>query len=117
MFPFHLSIAVADKEATKRFYVDVLECPVGRDGPDWCDILFFGHQLTLHQARPGLPARGIDHFGAILDKATWHRVMSACEKAGLVFVMRPVLRSEGRRGKWGKFLIEDPAGNKLEFKC
>ncbi len=51
--PFHLSFAVPDLKQAVDFYVNVLGSEMGRDMGAWVDIIFFGHQLTLHQNRDG----------------------------------------------------------------
>ena len=62
----HLSLPVLDLEASKRFYVEVLGCEIGREQADFVDVWFYGLQLTL-QEHPDqvLPAdlRGVRHFG------------------------------------------------------
>jgi extradiol dioxygenase family protein len=35
------------------------------------DIIFFGHQLTLHQETSLMKVHPIDHFGVILEKDEW----------------------------------------------
>ena len=45
---FHLAIPVADLEAARTFYVDLLGCGVGRESDTWIDFDFFGHQVTAH---------------------------------------------------------------------
>lgn len=69
--PFHLSFVVPDKEKVKAFYLGALGCSLGRDNETWFDILFFGHQITIHQATSKMPAYKIDHFGPILTKEDW----------------------------------------------
>ncbi len=114
--PFHLSFVVPDKQSSKHFYLDVLGCTLGRDNESWYDILFFGHQLTIHQANEKLPAYKIDHFGAILSKEQWQLLVTKCKSHSVEFLMKPLVISEGMADESGKFLINDPSGNTLEFK-
>lgn len=113
---FHLSFVVPDLEAARRFYVEILGCQVGRDQGDWIDILFFGHQVTIHKETETLKAQPIDHFGPILPKDEWEKVSSKCKDTGVEFVLPPTIKNGGTEKESGKYLIEDPAGNLLEFK-
>ncbi|WP_444916442.1 VOC family protein [Microbulbifer sp. JMSA003] len=114
--PFHLSFVVPDKEEAKRFYLDILGCSIGRDNPTWFDILFYGHQITIHQASDKMPAYQIDHFGPILSKEEWLSVLEVCKSNDVEFVASSLIKNEGAEDESGKFLIKDPSGNTLEFK-
>lgn len=114
--PFHLSFVVPDKDTAKNFYLKVLGCELGRDNETWFDILFFGHQITIHQSSPQNPAYKIDHFGPILCRDSWSRVADLCHKNEVGFVMKPTIKNKGQSDESGKFLVNDPAGNLLEFK-
>lgn len=114
--PFHLSIVVSDLEQARNFYVNLLGCQVGRDRGQWIDILFFGHQMTLHQEREGMIAKPIDHFGPILEKQEWENILELLTSNGIVFEMQPLIRQEGTQLESGKYIVKDPAGNVLEFK-
>ena len=116
MKPFHLSFVVPDIQAARQFYVDILGCEIGRDTGKWIDILFFGHQLTLHQERQGMTARAIDHFGPILDKVEWLNVLHALKDNDISFEMDPLIKADGTEEESGKYIVKDPAGNILEFK-
>jgi len=48
--PFHLAIRVADLEASRAFYGELLGCPEGRSADTWVDFNFYGHQLVCHLA-------------------------------------------------------------------
>ena len=114
--PFHLSIAVPDLNDAKAFYGNVLGCALGRDTGHWLDVLFFGHQLTIHQASETKPAVAIDHFGMVLEKSHWLEILADCQTHGIEFSLLPRKVKEGAAGESGKFVICDPAGNRLEFK-
>jgi len=48
-FPrFHLAFPVANLQSTRKFYVEMLGCRVGRESASWIDFDFFGHQITGH---------------------------------------------------------------------
>lgn len=114
--PFHLSFVVPDKEAVKEFYLNVLGCTLGRDNETWFDIIFFGHQITIHQANDQVKAYKIDHFGPILDKAEWLELSEKLKSRNCEFAMAPVIKNQGHPDESGKFMVNDPGGNLLEFK-
>lgn len=114
--PFHLSFVVPNKADVKHFYVTTLGCEVGRDNEGWFDILFFGHQITIHQATDQMRAYVIDHFGPVLAKKEWQDLAQRLESAGIEFVAKPFVNTDSSGNKSGKFLVKDPAGNTLEFK-
>ncbi len=116
LLPFHLSFVVTDKAAIRKFYTEVLGCPLGRETEAWLDILFFGHQLTVHQATSRKPAVKIDHFGAILEKGEWQEMVARCSDREQIILMQPSIRHHGEDRESGKFKIRDPAGNILELK-
>jgi extradiol dioxygenase family protein len=114
--PFHLSIAVPNLSDARSFYSGVLGCEIGRDEGSWFDVLFFGHQLTIHQATEHHAAVTIDHFGPIVDKETWSALADALGSRSSAFVMEPRVSEEKTPRESGKFVVKDPAGNLLEFK-
>lgn len=44
----HISLPVRDLEETRRFYVDILGCELGRVRDEFLDVFFFGCQVTFH---------------------------------------------------------------------
>ena len=46
--PFHLAIPIFDINIAKTWYVNILNCKVGRSSENWIDFDFFGHQLVGH---------------------------------------------------------------------
>lgn len=116
MKPFHLSFVVPNLEQAKEFYTQVLQCSVGRDTGAWVDILFFGHQVTIHQESENMISRPIDHFGPILDKQTWLTTLERCKSNNIEFVMQSTIKNEGSDDESGKFIVLDPARNIIEFK-
>ena len=107
---------VPDLDRAKDFYLNILGCELGRDTGEWIDIIFFEHQLTLHQEREGKPAVVIDHFGALLMKDQWLQIREILSDNEIYFVLSPTIREEGTDNESGKYVIKDPAGNLLEFK-
>ncbi len=116
MHAFHLSFVVANLEQTKNFYLETLGCQLGRDSGGWIDILFFGHQLTIHQESDAMSAQAIDHFGLILNQPVWQSTLAKCKRLGAQFVMQALIKNNNESNESGKFIIQDPAGNILEFK-
>lgn len=126
MTPFHLAIPVAELDATRRFYCDLLALSIGREAPEWLDLNFFGHQVTLHVCTRGgesLPTNAVDgkdvpvrHFGAVLAPADWHALCERLTAAGTAFLIEPNVRFAGEAGEQHTMFVQDPSGNVLEFK-
>ena len=123
---FHLAFPVSDLVATRRFYVDVLGCGVGRESERWIDFDFFGHQLTAHltestRSAAHNPVDGdavpVPHFGVILDWQAWHELARRLEQRGTAFVIAPRVRFQGQVGEQATMFLTDPCGNHLEFKA
>ncbi|WP_437336518.1 VOC family protein [Sorangium sp. So ce394] len=124
--PFHLAFPVSDLEATRRFYVDVLGCRVGRKADRWIDFDFFGHQISAHLVdEPGavLPTNPVDgkdvpvrHFGAILEWRAWHALVERLRGLGVAFLIEPHIRFVGEPGEQATLFVVDPSGHALEFK-
>lgn len=127
MPPFHLAFPVADLEATRRFYLDLLGCGLGREAEKWIDFDFFGHQISAH-LRPDEVARArtnevdgdqvpVRHFGAILEWDAWHALAERLQAAGTDFIIEPHVRFKGQVGEQATMFFTDPSGNALEFKA
>ncbi|UTW46583.1 dioxygenase [bacterium SCSIO 12696] len=116
MKPFHLSFIVPSLDEARKFYVNLLGCEIGRDTGQWIDIIFFGHQLTMHQERDGFSAKPIDHFGPILEKSEWEKIAALFKESSVPFEMEPFVKAQDTENEAGKFIVKDPAGNLLEFK-
>jgi len=114
--PFHLSFVVPELSLAEEFYVNFLGCKKGRDTGKWIDIIFFGHQLTLHQATARMQAQPIDHFGVILEKAQWLSIAKKLEMENIAFILSPTEQTNDDNSESGKFIIKDPASNMIEFK-
>jgi len=124
--PFHLAFPVTDLEATRRFYVDVLGCGLGREADRWIDFDFFGHQLSAHLVDdPGAaaPTNVVDgdnipvrHFGAVLAWDAWHALRDRLQQMGVGFLVEPHIRFRGEPGEQATLFVTDPSGNALEFK-
>ena len=124
--PFHLAAPIKDKEETREFYQNVLECTVGREAETWIDFDFFGHQLSFHvkpEAFETVATNKVDgkdvpvsHFGAILDWDQWHQLAEKLKSRKTSFVIDPYVRFKGETGEQATMFFYDPSGNALEFK-
>jgi len=114
--PFHLSFVVPDLRLTQAFYINILDCKKGRDTGQWLDIIFFGHQLTLHQESTTMVAQAIDHFGVILNQREWLSLITKLKTANIAFELEPSEKLNDDNSQAGKFAVKDPANNLLEFK-
>ncbi|HQU15185.1 MAG: glyoxalase [Chromatiales bacterium 21-64-14] len=123
---FHLAFPVTDLESSRRFYVEVLGCRVGRESNRWIDFDFYGHQITGHLApeqagaASTTPVDGhpvpVRHFGVILPWDDWHALSARLSGTGIAFLIPPHVRFRGQPGEQATLFITDPSGNGLEFK-
>lgn len=115
MNTFHLSLAVPDLRPTVEFY-RLLGVELKEDHDGWVSLDFFGHQLVLHQATPTLPALAIDHFGCFLRKQRWQELADILDWHNIPFTLPPQRHNAGLATETGKFVIQDPANNRIELK-
>lgn len=113
---FHLSFIANNFEVTRTFYEEMLGCPSGREEESWVDIQFFGHQLTIHKHSESFHLQPIDHFGLILKKDEWQELSERLASKGVDYVLPPKIKDPGSEKESGKYILEDPEGNILEFK-
>ena len=123
--PFHLAIPVIDKDVSKKFYVELLKCKLGREGDTWVDLDLYGHQLVCHESNQvsvvySNPVDDHDvpvpHFGVVLEMDDWKSLANSLKTAGVTFIIEPYLRFEGEIGEQATMFFLDPSGNALEFK-
>lgn len=124
---FHLSLPVADLDESVAFYRDLLGCDRRRTGPDWVDLDFFGHQLSLHLVEgyaPPTQQSEVDatavptlHHGIVLDPVAWQALADQLESAGVEFLLTPRSRFVGQPGEQHTFFLRDPSGNAIEVKA
>ena len=123
---FHLAIPVKDLNTTKYFYLNILNCQVGRKSENWVDFNFYGHQLVAHLApdecndvklnfveNDQIPCR---HFGLILEWDEWMELSKKLDSLKINFLISPKVRFINKSGEQGTFFLKDPSGNVLEFK-
>jgi extradiol dioxygenase family protein len=122
---FHLAFPVRDIERTRQFFVDLLECAVGREAECWIDFDFHGHQISAHlvdddESAVTNPVDGkqvpVRHFGLILEWNDWEALAGRLRAANVEFLIEPYVRFAGEPGEQGTFFVRDPSGNALEFK-
>lgn len=126
MSPFHLAFPVYDLAITRKFYEDLLSCPIGRTSDRWIDINFWGNQITAHQVEADSitePTNDVDgkavpvrHFGAILKWSEWESLAEKLKTHGIDFVIEPYVRFKGEVGEQATMFFLDPSGNAIEFK-
>lgn len=128
--PFHIAIPVADLDAARRFYCDLLGCEEGRSDREWIDFNFFGHQLVCHlvsdNGSAGNVPRGhnpvdghdvpVPHYGVVMPMDEWEVLADRLVAAETPFIIAPYIRFRGKPGEQGTLFIADPSGNPLEFK-
>ncbi len=125
--PFHLAFPVADLDSTRRFYGELLQCPIGRQADRWIDFNFFGHQISAHLKPEALAtnttnevdgdAVPVRHFGAVLPWAEWQQLAKRLQSKDVTFLIEPHIRFEGEVGEQATLFLTDPSGNALEFKA
>ena len=126
MRPFHLAFPVTDLNATRSFYVDVLQCSVGRSSDKWIDFDMFGHQVVAHLVvssnHPSTNSVDGDdvpasHFGVILTMDQWNQLHDHLSNFSITFIIKPKIRFKGETGEQATMFFLDPSGNALEFKA
>ena len=74
------------------------------------------YHLCFHQETQEMKAQAIDHFGVILDKAEWLSIKQKIENGNIGFTLSPNEKINDDKSESGKFIINDPANNSIEFK-
>jgi uncharacterized protein len=119
---FHLAIPVHDLDAAERFYVGLLGCKLARRYPDRITLDFFGDQLVCHLTSDGsVPAEPASlyprHFGVTFREAGEFEALHELAVIRKVpFFAGVSTRFEAMAEEHRTFVLEDPAGNLLEFK-
>ena len=120
-----IDVPVKDIESTRRFYVDVLGCVVGREAERWIDFDLSGHQISAHVVGKIDPATTnevdgddvpVRHHGLVLPWDEWHAVADRLTKDGVTFLIAPRIRFVGEVGEQATFFLRDPSGNAIELK-
>ena len=126
MRPFHLAFPVTNLNTTRSFYVDVLQCNIGRSSDKWIDFDMFGHQVVAHlvdkNSHPTTNSVDGDevpasHFGIILTMDQWNQLKQHLQQFDIKFIIEPKIRFKGESGEQATMFFLDPSGNALEFKA
>ena len=126
--PFHLAFPVKNIQETKKWYIEILGCKIGREAKNWVDFDFFGHQISAHlidsdfqelnlKNHVDLKKIPIRHFGIILLMDEWEILTNRLNEAKINFVIKPYTRFKGKKGEQATLFIKDPSNNFLEFKA
>ena len=124
--PFHLAIPVTNLESSLDFYLQNFNLEIGRKTDKWCDLNFFGHQLSLHikPEETGLASKNkvdnknvpVRHFGVILKPKEWQELANRLTNNNIDFIIKPYTRFQGEIGEQSTMFFLDLDGNALEFK-
>ena len=124
--PFHLAFPIIDIEKTKKWYINILGCTIGRESEQWVDFNFFGHQISGHLVtesnsssknevdKKKIPVR---HFGIILSFSEWESLAARLNYLEIDFIIKPYVRFKKEKGEQATLFIKDPSNNYLEFKA
>ena len=128
---FHLAIPVEDLDKAIEFYCNVLGCKKGNSEDklpnSWCDIDFWGNELTLHASSctQNSETHDVDmgtvlvpHFGVHLDAEEFRSLKGKLEQdwKNVKFVDEPYVRFKGDVLEQETMFIKDPSGNIIELK-
>ena len=128
---FHLAIPVEDLDKAIEFYCNVLGCKKGNSednsSDSWCDIDFWGNELTLHASSctQNSETHDVDmgtvlipHFGVHLDAEEFRSLKGKLEQdwKNVEFVDEPYVRFKGDVLEQETMFIKDPSGNIMELK-
>jgi len=118
----HVAVPCHDLEETARWYAEILGAQPVRILKDRVTFSFGGVlQLVCHlERRSGVsnPRAYPRHHGlTFLRMEDFSRLKGHLEKLGVKFLVRPALRFAGSAHEHRTFMVVDPSGNVVEFKC
>ena len=128
---FHLAIPITGNlDKTIEFYCKVLGCKKGNsvNHPfySWCDIDFWGNELTLHSSISEFKVNerhfvdkedvSVPHFGVHLSRKDFDTLKNRLKKNGHKYYDEPYLRFKGTKYEQETFFVKDPNENILEIK-
>ena len=112
--PFHLAFPIYDINKTIEWYVDILNCSIGRQSRLWVDFDFFGHQISAHKISEELldsetnhvdghniPSR---HFGIVMKMEEWKNLVDKLNRKNIKFIIEPNIRFKGGKRRTGYIL-------------
>jgi hypothetical protein len=118
----HLAVPCRDLEEAARWYAEVLGAQPVRMLKDRVTFSLGGVlQLVCHLERRGItpnPRAYPRHHGlTFLRMDDYSRLKDHLEKLGVSFLVRPALRFADSAYEHQTFMVVDPSGNVVEFKC
>jgi len=115
----HLSIPVRDLAEARDFYVHTLGCQAARERDGFCDVWFYGMQVTLQdradEVAPVVPGAS-RHFGVTLGRTEFDAVVARLGAAGVAWLDPLSTDDEGLATEQTKTKLADPSGNVIELK-
>lgn len=118
----HIAVPCRDLEEAARWYAEVLGAQPVRILKDRVTFSFGGVlQLVCHLERRALernPRAYPRHQGlTFLRMEDFSRLKEHVQKLGVKFIMRPAVRFPNSAHEHQTFMLADPSGNVVEFKC
>jgi extradiol dioxygenase family protein len=118
----HIAIPCRDLEEAARWYSEVLGAQPVRMRKDRVTFSFGGVlQLVCHLERRHIevnPRAYPRHFGlTFLEQADFARMRDHVKKLGIKFLVNHGARFANTAHEHQTFMIVDPSGNVVEFKC
>ena len=118
----HIAVPCRALEEAARWYSEVLGAQPVRILKDRVTFSFGGVlQLVCHLERRATevnPRAYPRHFGlTFLQNDDFSRMRDHVESLGIKFLVRPVVRFRKTPHEHQSFMIADPSGNVVEFKC
>ena len=118
----HVAVPCRDLDEAARWYAEVLGAQPVRILKDRVTFSFGGVlQLVCHLERRGLapnPRAYPRHHGlTFLRMEDFSRMKDHLEKLCIKFLVRPAVRFANSAHEHHTFMVVDPSGNVVEFKC
>jgi uncharacterized protein len=118
----HVAVPCRDLEEAARWYAEVLGAQPVRRLKDRVTFSFGGVlQLVCHlerRANVQNPRAYPRHHGlTFLRMEDFSRMKDHVEKLGVKFLVRPAVRFANSAHEHRTFMVADPSGNVVEFKC
>jgi extradiol dioxygenase family protein len=118
----HIAVPCRDLEEAARWYAEVLGAQPVRILRDRVTFSFGGVlQLVCHLERRAItpnPRAYPRHFGlTFLRMEDFERLKQHVQSLGIKFLVRPAVRFADSAHEHQTFMIVDPSGNVIEFKC
>jgi uncharacterized protein len=118
----HVAVPCRDLEEARRWYSEVLGAQPVRVLKDRVTFSFGGVlQLVCHLERRAIvpnPRAYPRHHGlTFLRMEDFSRMKDHVKKLGVKFLVRPAVRFANTAHEHQTFMVVDPSGNVVEFKC